>query len=70
MRVRSAAFLVLALVVLCASAGFCLANAAVPEASFPERWRTSQDAARELLLEWAKIAVYPGGGQFRAVTAK
>lgn len=31
---------------------------------FPERWWTSQDAARDLLLEFAKLAYYALGGRF------
>lgn len=46
--------------------GVRVSVAAVPGESFPERWWTSQDAAREVLLEWAKIVFYLGGGQFRA----
>jgi uncharacterized SAM-binding protein YcdF (DUF218 family) len=33
---------------------------------FPERWWTSQDAARDLLLELAKLAYYAIGGRFAA----
>jgi hypothetical protein len=39
---------------------------AVPQERFPDRWWTSQDAAREVLLEWSKIAFYLVGGRFRA----
>lgn len=34
--------------------------------SFPDDWWRSQDAAREVLLEWAKIAFYLVGGRFSA----
>lgn len=33
---------------------------------FPERWWASQDAARDLLLELAKLAYYAAGGRFAA----
>ncbi|MEW5864886.1 MAG: hypothetical protein AB1773_15040 [Pseudomonadota bacterium] len=38
-------------------------------ADLPDAWWTSQDAAREVLLEWAKIAWYLLGGRFRAASA-
>ena len=31
---------------------------------FLDRWWTAQDAAREVLLEWSKIAFYIAGGRF------
>ena len=37
-----------------------------PYESFPARWWTSQDAARNLLLELVKIAFYRMGGRFEA----
>ncbi|MEW6689344.1 MAG: YdcF family protein [Pseudomonadota bacterium] len=49
-----------------ADRGIQVAVAAVPQEHFPARWWTSQDAAREVLLEWAKIVFYLGGGRFRA----
>jgi uncharacterized SAM-binding protein YcdF (DUF218 family) len=42
---------------------------ATPYETFPERWWTSQDAARDLLLETAKLAFYALGGRFTAATA-
>lgn len=45
--------------------GAALAVCATPEA-FPDAWWRSQDAAREVLLEWAKIAFWLGGGRYRA----
>ena len=38
----------------------------VPQEPFPDRWWTSQGAAREVLLEWTKIVFYLVGGRFRA----
>jgi uncharacterized SAM-binding protein YcdF (DUF218 family) len=46
--------------------GTALAVLAAREESVPARWWTSQDAAREVLLEWAKILFYLLGGRFRA----
>lgn len=46
--------------------GASLAVCATPYEEFPNAWWTSQDAAREVLLEWAKIAWYLLGGRFRA----
>jgi len=46
--------------------GIAVSVVATPQESIPERWWTSQDAAREVLLEWAKILFYVGGGSFRA----
>lgn len=45
--------------------GAALAVCATPEA-FPDAWWRSQDAAREVLLEWAKIAFWLGGGRYQA----
>jgi len=39
---------------------------ATPYDEFPDAWWTSQDAARDVLLEWAKIVFYLFGGRFRA----
>ena len=39
---------------------------ATPYESFPDDWWHSQDAAREVLLEWAKLAFYLVGGRFSA----
>lgn len=39
---------------------------ATPHEEFPERWWTSQDSARDLLLELAKLAFYASGGRFTA----
>lgn len=49
--------------------GVQLAVCATPYESFPDAWWTSQDAARDVLLEWAKILFYVGGGRFRATPA-
>lgn len=49
--------------------GVRLAVCATPYEPFPDHWWTSQDAAREVLLEWAKIVFYLAGGQFRAAPA-
>jgi uncharacterized SAM-binding protein YcdF (DUF218 family) len=49
-----------------AGRGVQLRVLAVPQERFPNRWWTSQDAAREVLLEWSKIAFYLAGGRFRA----
>jgi uncharacterized SAM-binding protein YcdF (DUF218 family) len=49
--------------------GVELAVCATPYESFPDAWWTSQDAARDVLLEWAKILFYLGGGRFRATSA-
>jgi len=46
--------------------GVTLAVCATPYESFPDDWWRSQDAAREVLLEWAKIVFYLGGGRFSA----
>ena len=42
---------------------------ATPYETFASDWWTSQDAAREVLLEWTKILFYLGGGRFRAPAA-
>jgi len=47
--------------------GIAVAVVAAPQENFPDRWWTSQDAAREVLLEWAKILFYMGGGRFRTI---
>lgn len=39
---------------------------ATPYEEFPERWWTSQDAARDLLLEIPKLGFYLAGGRFSA----
>lgn len=39
---------------------------ATPYEEFPVRWWTSQDAARDLLLELAKLSFYMVGGRFMA----
>lgn len=41
---------------------------ATPYEEFPERWWTSQDAARDLLLEAAKLCFYVVGGRFSVAT--
>ncbi len=46
--------------------GVELAVCATPYETFPDAWWSSQDAARDVLLEWAKILFYLGGGRFRA----
>ena len=43
---------------------------ATPYEELPERWWRSQEAAREVLLEWSKLAYYMLGGRFRASEAK
>lgn len=52
-----------------AGRGVQLAVCATSYESFPDAWWTSQDAARDVLLEWAKILFYLGGGRFRAADA-
>lgn len=49
--------------------GVELAVCATPYEPFPDDWWRSQDAAREVLLEWAKIIFYLGGGRFRAAAS-
>jgi uncharacterized SAM-binding protein YcdF (DUF218 family) len=46
--------------------GIAVSVVATPQEPFPERWWTSQDASRDVLLEWTKILFYLGGGRFRA----
>jgi uncharacterized SAM-binding protein YcdF (DUF218 family) len=46
--------------------GVELAVCATPFEQFPDQWWRSQDAARDVLLEWTKILFYLGGGRFRA----
>lgn len=41
---------------------------ATPYEQFPDRWWTSQDAARDLLLEITKIVFYVSGGRYLAST--
>ena len=35
-----------------------------PYESFPDAWWRSQDAPRELLLEWSKVPFYLLGGRY------
>lgn len=49
--------------------GATLLVCATPEA-FPDAWWRSQDAARDVLLEWTKIAFWLGGGRFRAAAQR
>lgn len=49
--------------------GIAVAVLATPQELFPDRWWTSQNAAREVLLEWAKIVFYLAGGRYRADAA-
>jgi len=46
--------------------GAHLAVCTTPYEAFPDDWWRSQAAAREVVLEWAKIVFYLGGGRFRA----
>lgn len=46
-----------------------VAVVATPYESFPAKWWTDQDVARNVLLELAKILFYLVGGQFSSVTA-
>jgi len=46
--------------------GVRLAVCATPYESFPDEWWRSQDAAREVLLEWVKIGFFMAGGRFSA----
>ena len=39
---------------------------ATPYETFPDDWWQSQDAARDVLLEWAKLAFYLLGGRYSA----
>ena len=49
-----------------AGSGVGVAVVSAPQEPFPVAWWTSQDAAREVLLEWAKIAFYRLGGRFES----
>ncbi|MGQ0512050.1 MAG: YdcF family protein [Betaproteobacteria bacterium] len=49
--------------------GAKLAVCATPYETFPDAWWRSQDAAREVLLEWVKIAFFMSGGRFSAGAA-
>ncbi len=46
--------------------GVRLAVCATPYETFPDDWWRSQDAAREVLLEWVKIGFFMAGGRFSA----
>lgn len=46
--------------------GVKLMVCATPYEPFPDEWWRSQDAAREVLLEWVKIAFFLAGGRFSA----
>ena len=46
--------------------GVKLMVCATPYEAFPDEWWRSQDAAREVLLEWVKIGFFMAGGRFRA----
>lgn len=48
--------------------GVAVTVVATPQEPFPDRWWTSQDAAREVLLEWTKIVFYLLGGRYHAAT--
>ncbi len=48
--------------------GVALRVVATPYEEFPARWWTSQDAARDLLLEMAKLGFYSLGGRFSTST--
>jgi uncharacterized SAM-binding protein YcdF (DUF218 family) len=48
--------------------GASLAVCATPYETFPDEWWRSQDAARDVLLEWSKIVFYVLGGRFRAAS--
>lgn len=47
--------------------GVRVAVCATPYENFPDEWWRSQDAAREVLLEWVKIGFFMAGGRFSAV---
>ena len=49
--------------------GVELAVCATPYEAFPDQWWRSQDAARDVLLEWTKIVFFLLGGRFRADSA-
>ena len=51
-----------------AGSGVRIAVVSAPTEPFPVAWWTSQDAAREVLLEWAKITFYLLGGRFESRT--
>lgn len=44
--------------------GVALTVCATPYETFPDEWWRSQDAAREVLLEWAKLVFYVLGGRY------
>ncbi|MBM3368315.1 MAG: YdcF family protein [Betaproteobacteria bacterium] len=46
--------------------GVKLMVCATPYEAFPDAWWRSQDAARDVLLEWVKIAFFVAGGRFSA----
>ena len=46
--------------------GIAVAVLATPLEPLPERWWSTQSSARDVLLEWVKIAFFLGGGSFRA----
>lgn len=46
--------------------GAALAVCATLYEPFPDEWWRSQDAAREVLLEWAKLLFFLAGGRFLA----
>ncbi|HTP62355.1 MAG TPA: YdcF family protein [Burkholderiales bacterium] len=46
--------------------GATLAVCATPYEELPDRWWKSQDAARDVLLEWSKLAFYLLGGRYSA----
>ena len=49
-----------------AGRGVELAVCATPYEPFPDEWWRSQDAAREVVLEWAKLTYFLLGGRFSA----
>ncbi len=49
--------------------GIEFAVVATPLETFPDDWWRSQDSAREVLLEWVKIAFFLVGGRFSAGNA-
>ena len=49
-----------------AGKGVELAVCSTPYENFPDHWWRSQDAARDVVLEWAKLAFYVVGGRFSA----
>jgi len=46
--------------------GATLVVCATPYEELPDRWWKSQDAARDVLLEWSKLAFYLLGGRYSA----